>query len=83
MQELPPLAPQYLTPMAFTIEEAGVVSRVGRNSLYSAVETGALRARKIGRKTLILRDDLRAWLEALPTAAGAAPPSKPRMVAAE
>jgi excisionase family DNA binding protein len=68
MQELPPLAPQHLTPMAFTVDEAVVVSRIGRNSLYLAVETGALRARKLGRKTLILKDDLRAWLESLPSA---------------
>jgi excisionase family DNA binding protein len=68
VQELPPLAPQHLAPMAFTIEEAGLVSRIGRNSLYLAVQTGALRARKLGKKTLILRDDLRAWLESLPPA---------------
>jgi excisionase family DNA binding protein len=68
MQELPPLAPQHLTPMAFTIEEASQVSRIGRNNLYLAVQTGALRARKLGKKTLILRDDLRAWLESLPPA---------------
>ncbi|MCK1507552.1 helix-turn-helix domain-containing protein [Bradyrhizobium sp. 18] len=68
MQELPPLAPQHLTPLAFTVEEAGQVSRIGRNQLYLAVQTGALRARKLGKKTLILRDDLRAWLESLPFA---------------
>jgi excisionase family DNA binding protein len=70
--------------MAFTIEEAGQVSRIGRNSLYLAVQTGALRARKLGKKTLILRDDLRAWLESLPPASsgGASeaenPPGKTR-----
>jgi excisionase family DNA binding protein len=68
MQELPPLAPQHLTPLAFTVEEASQVSRIGRNQLYLSVQTGALRARKLGKKTLILRDDLRAWLESLPPA---------------
>lgn len=68
MQELPPLAPQHLVPLALTVEEAGQVSRIGRNQLYLAVQTGALRARKLGKKTLILRDDLRAWLESLPFA---------------
>jgi excisionase family DNA binding protein len=54
--------------MAFTVDEASMVSRIGRNNLYLAVQTGALRARKLGKKTLILRDDLRAWLESLPPA---------------
>ena len=68
MQELPPLAPQHLVPLAFTADEATLVSRIGRNSIYLAVETGAVRARKLGRKTLILRDDLLAWLQSLPSA---------------
>lgn len=68
MQEPPPLAPQHLAPMAFTIEEAIQVSRVGRNYLYLAIQTGALPARKLGRKNLILRDDLHAWLKNLPPA---------------
>lgn len=98
MQELPPLAPQHLVPLALTIEEAGLVSRVGRNSLYAAIQTGALRARKLGKKILILTDDLRAWLESLPVASSgdssngtprapaetaAAPSPKRRLIAAE
>jgi len=55
-------------PMALMIDEACLVARVGRNSLYLALQAGALRARKIGTKTVILVDDLRAWLEGLPLA---------------
>jgi excisionase family DNA binding protein len=78
MRELPALAPQHLTPLALTVDEASQVSRIGRNQLYLAVQTGALRARKLGKKTLILRDDLRAWLESLPFASscGASEPEK-------
>jgi excisionase family DNA binding protein len=63
--------PQY-APMAFTIPEACKISKVGRSKLYIAIQTGALRARKLGKKTLILPDDLRAWLESLPEFAVAA-----------
>ena len=35
MQELPPLAPQHLTPLAFTVEEASQVSRVGATNSIS------------------------------------------------
>ena len=67
MQELPPLAPQHLTPLAYTIPEACKIAKVGRSTLYVAVQTGALRARKLGKKTLILPQDLQRWLEDLPS----------------
>lgn len=57
---------QPLEPLAYTINESCKISKVGRNAVYEAIATGALRARKLGTRTLILRDDLRAWLENLP-----------------
>lgn len=39
---------------------------LGRTKVYEAIKTGALVARKIGRRTVILDDDLRIYLEALP-----------------
>lgn len=38
----------------------------GRTTIYNAMSTGALRARKLGRRTIIMREDLRAFLAALP-----------------
>jgi excisionase family DNA binding protein len=60
------VTPQPLTPMALTVLEACKISKVGRSKLYIAVQTGALRARKLGKKTLILPEDLQRWLADLP-----------------
>jgi excisionase family DNA binding protein len=53
-------------PLAFTIPQAITTAGVRKTTLYAAIKEGRLRARKSGRRTLILRDDLRAWLESLP-----------------
>jgi excisionase family DNA binding protein len=53
-------------PLAFTIRQAITTSGVRKTSLYAAIKRGDLRAKKSGRRTLILRADLHAWLEQLP-----------------
>jgi excisionase family DNA binding protein len=54
------------SPLAYSISEACALARVGRTTMYDTIRCGELRARKRGRRTLILADDLRQWLEALP-----------------
>jgi excisionase family DNA binding protein len=58
--------PQQQPPLAYTIPEAVKVSRIGRTRLYEAIKDGSLRAKKLGRTTLILPDDLARYLQDLP-----------------
>ena len=55
--------------LAHSVSEACSIARTGRTSLYEAIRTGALRAVKRGRRTLILDDDLRRWVQSLPPVA--------------
>jgi excisionase family DNA binding protein len=55
-----------MTQLAYSILEACEAARVGRTNLYEALRSGQLRAVKRGKRTLILADDLREWLESLP-----------------
>lgn len=52
--------------IALTVPDAVRVSGMSRSALYLALKNG-LTARKAGRRTLILRTDLEAYLASLPT----------------
>jgi excisionase family DNA binding protein len=54
------------TPLALTISEAAAASKVSRSELYLALQRGDLAAKKNGRRTLILRDELNRFLAKLP-----------------
>jgi excisionase family DNA binding protein len=53
--------------LALTVDEACTAARIGRTALYEAIASGALVARKRGRRTLFLPADLREWIDRLPS----------------
>jgi hypothetical protein len=53
-------------PLAYNIAEACAAARAGRTAIYEAIRDGALIARKRGRRTIILPEDLRRWVEGHP-----------------
>jgi hypothetical protein len=63
---------QELQPVAFSVHEATIVSGLGRTSIYEAMNIGLLPSRKFGRRRIILRSDLLAFLATLPITDGAA-----------
>jgi len=42
-------------------------SSLGRTAVYEEIGRGRLKARKVGRRTIILFEDARRWLDTLPT----------------
>lgn len=52
--------------IGYSTEEAAYASGFGRTFIYSAIKKGHLTARKYGRRTVILRDDLEAFVRDLP-----------------
>ncbi|MCH7618670.1 MAG: helix-turn-helix domain-containing protein [Candidatus Marinimicrobia bacterium] len=52
--------------VAFSVAEVTRVAPVGRTGVYEALKNGRLKARKNGKRTIILADDLAEWLCSLP-----------------
>jgi len=52
--------------VAFTIPEVCAAIRMSRSFVYRLIADGALPAKKIGARTLILSEDLNAFLKSLP-----------------
>jgi len=61
-------------PSAHSIEQVCEKSQVSRSTIYRAIKAGELRAVKRGRRTLVLGQNLKQWLENLP----AVVPDQPR-----
>jgi excisionase family DNA binding protein len=51
---------------ALSIAEFSERYGVGRTTTYEEIKSGRLRARKIGKRTLIIVDDAEQWLRHLP-----------------
>ena len=53
-------------PRAFSIDEVAKRAKKCRDRVYDAIHSGDLIARKDGRRTIMLADDLDAYLNKLP-----------------
>jgi excisionase family DNA binding protein len=49
-----------------SIAEACNVAGIGRTKIYQAITQGQLKARKFGKRTLVLRSELQHFLDNLP-----------------
>ena len=49
------------TKLALTIAEVCAAASVGRTAVYAAIKDGSLKARKRGRSTRVLVEDVRQW----------------------
>ena len=52
--------------IAYSINETARRASVGRDAIYAAINRGELRAAKLGKRSLVLDADLRAYLASLP-----------------
>ncbi|MDF0495384.1 helix-turn-helix domain-containing protein [Bradyrhizobium yuanmingense] len=51
---------------ALTVKEFCQQYGIGQTQFYEEVKEGRLPVRKVGRKSLITRDDAESWLQSLP-----------------
>jgi len=54
--------------LAVTVREACILTGIGRSKLYALFKGGDLRAKKAGRRTLVLVEDLERLVKSLPDA---------------
>ena len=59
-----------IAPVAYSVEGVTKIVPCGKTTIFAAIKSGDLQARKMGRRTVILEQDLRAWLLSLPIKRG-------------
>ncbi|SFK79199.1 helix-turn-helix domain-containing protein [Methylocapsa palsarum] len=52
--------------LSYGIDAFVKIAGIGRTTVFQEIAEGRLKARKIGRRTIILKDDAIAWLTSLP-----------------
>jgi len=63
-----PLGVRLVDKLSLSPEEASALSGIGLTRIREAISTGRLVAHKHGTRTIVLPDDLKAWLKAMPLA---------------
>lgn len=56
-----------LVPIIFTVADACKFAAISRSELYRCIARGEIALTKRGKRSLILADELRRWVMALPT----------------
>ena len=51
--------------MAYSVDEVVGLTKISRATLYQKMKSGNLRFKKLGRRTLVLHDDLTSFLKSL------------------
>jgi excisionase family DNA binding protein len=59
--------PEEVERIAYSVVEAAQIAGIGRTGLYQLISDGRIPAVKIGKRTLVRRSDLEAFMAALPT----------------
>ncbi len=57
-----------MTKLAYSIKQACAAIGIGRTMLYKEITAGKILPRKIGKRTVILADDLANYVKTLPIA---------------
>lgn len=52
--------------LSYSIQEVRSITGIGQTKIYEAINQGLLLAKKYGRRTIILKDDLEDFLNNLP-----------------
>ena len=52
---------------AMSVDEFCAWASIGRSKFYREFNSGRLKVRKIGRKSVVTMSDAQAWLDALPS----------------
>jgi excisionase family DNA binding protein len=47
---------------SLSVIEVSKTTSLGKTTIYSALKSGALKSRKIGKRRIILTEDLKDWL---------------------
>jgi hypothetical protein len=55
------------TRLAYSIPQLAEYAGIGRSMLYAEIGAGRLIASKAGRRTIVTRENAKAWLRELPT----------------